>query len=788
MPNLKEYWNILASSAAAPDRLVGSDGQAIAQDFVGATDGTVAIEATEADGTTGGPEKLRLMANSGVPMRLTGYADPVIVKMEGAIFAKDSTPIIADHDIGERIGHTTIQAVIPHGQSQEVGGQTVSGPNIVAMGLRSSNSDAANSFVADARKNFPFQVSIGARILDGEFIAQGETVVVNGRQWDGPLIVANKTLIREVTVTVLGADGNTSATLAAKMKNSSYSEIHNTMNFEAYVSSLGLDIKAMSTELRATIEAQYKAVHPPTGTPVVPAIQASVPAGIPTALPVDIQAAEATRMEARRKADAIEDLRTGDIRASVARYADTKIDYADQKDITASEAGVIAVREGHDSRDLELVLLRASRSSSAGPSIHIKNSSEIDGKALSCAMLRINGVPGHGKNKRSGSEYGLETMFNEATLEASHSKQYQINSISQLFDMQIRAGGGYYSGTDRHGGDFTAEAVKAWQAVQSQGSTLNASGFSSLNITNVLENTMHKASLAAFGASEGVWRSICGRQNLSDFRPHNQYRMAPDGTYKKVGVTGELKHVGMSDTKYTIQAETYGAMITIDRKTRKNDDLGGVINQARGLGTLGAQRIEESVFVLLLSNPGSFFHANNSNLITGATTALGTIVDDQGLDQARQLFRNQLVNGKPVSVSPSILLAGTKLETTANRLYNQDRTEAAADSTGGQVFNDNPHTGLYQPVISPYLNNTSITDEDGAALSGQSDTLWYLLGDPNSPQGSVITIGFMDGIETPHFDEAETQFNVPDGLQMRSYLDWGVAMQSTELGVKSAGA
>lgn len=778
MNNWLGGWNIFTSDKPT-EPLVGSDGKLIPQDFIAdVADGDFeVIEAAEGEAT--GPEKIRLMANSGVPMRVPGFFDPVIIDISGARFANKKTPIIADHDTRQRIGHATQQAIVPAGGNTELGGKAVKGPLIGAMGIRSSESRTAKEFVADSKGGFPFQVSIGARIVDGSFVAEGDKVEVNGKTFKGPLIVAHKSLIRELSVTVLGADGNTSAKIAAKAQLPSSPE-ENDMDFNAYVRSLHLDPDSLTAEQKTALEAQWKSLHPQGGaqTPVQASGQSGVTSNVNATEPT-----EEERLARRRELEAAEDTRVGSIRATATRYEDSveTLSYGGRDDMPFIEARQTAIRDGHDPRDFELACLRAARPTPGGPAVHSINRDDYDNDVLSAAILRLNGnIPMRETNIRSGREFGLETMFKPEVLEASHGPQYQVRHISHLFDLQIRAAGKYYSGLDRSGSDFQAMAVQAWNEIK-------ASGFSTLNITNVLENTMHKSALAAFGAAEGVWRFICGRRNLSDFRPHNLYRLRPDGQYRQVGVTGELKHVSMTDEKYTIQADTYGAMITIDRKTRKNDDLGMVVDQARGLGTLGAQRIEESVFVLLLSNPGSFFSVGNGNLLSGATSTLGDLDDGEGLDAARLLFRNQVVNGKPTNVSPRILLTGTGLETTANRLWNEESWALTGD-TDSKQFVRNPHKGLYRPVISPYLNNTAITDEDGAALSGQSATQWFLLADPSSPLGCVICIGFMDGQETPHFDEAETQFNVPDGIQMRSYLDWGVAMHVTELGVKSAGA
>lgn len=164
--------------------------------------GTVTLEAAAKDPK--GPQKLRLVVNSGEPMDLAGFYDKVLINLSGVSFASEQTPIIASHDPERRIGHAVTQR-IERGQ-------------IVAEGVVSSESEDAQAFERDARKGFPFQMSVGARIVDGEFLAEGKTKTVNGKSFSGPLIIAKKTLVREFSILTLGADPKTSATLAAQLK------------------------------------------------------------------------------------------------------------------------------------------------------------------------------------------------------------------------------------------------------------------------------------------------------------------------------------------------------------------------------------------------------------------------------------------------------------------------------------------------------------------------------------------------------------------------------------------
>lgn len=147
------------------------------------------------------PARFQLTAYTGSAMHVEGFFYPVVIDLAGAEFEKDSTPVIADHDTSLRIGHTTEQSINRDG--------------IFAEGIVSSKTGIATGFVEDARAGYPFEVSVGASVLQREIVNEGNTVEVNGDEFTGPLIIARKTTIRELSVTVLGADSKTTATLVA---------------------------------------------------------------------------------------------------------------------------------------------------------------------------------------------------------------------------------------------------------------------------------------------------------------------------------------------------------------------------------------------------------------------------------------------------------------------------------------------------------------------------------------------------------------------------------------------
>lgn len=91
---------------------------------------------------------------------------------------------------------------------------TKSSAGVVVEGTLLANETAAE-IVADAALGYPFEMSLQTLVLERREIAAGERATVNGREISGPCTVATRSVVREVSVTELGADRVTRFALAA---------------------------------------------------------------------------------------------------------------------------------------------------------------------------------------------------------------------------------------------------------------------------------------------------------------------------------------------------------------------------------------------------------------------------------------------------------------------------------------------------------------------------------------------------------------------------------------------
>jgi phage major head subunit gpT-like protein len=298
-------------------------------------------------------------------------------------------------------------------------------------------------------------------------------------------------------------------------------------------------------------------------------------------------------------------------------------------------------------------------------------------------------------------------------------------------------------------------------------------GFSTIDIGGILSNVANKFLLEGFFSVERTWRNITAVRNVSDFKTVTSYRLIGKDQYEIVAPGGELKHGTLGEEQYTNKADTYGLLLSIDRRDVINDDLGAITTVPRKLGRGSGLKINDVFWSSFLNN-ASFFSTGNKNFITGADSALGI----DGLTKAEVKFMDQVdSDGKPIGIMPALILVPTALSamgTQLNRSLELRDTGSGGGNTKYPVAN--PHQGKFRVEVSRYLSNSQ--------YAGNSAKAWYLLADPTDLP--VIEVAFLNGQESPTIETAEADFNVL-GVQMRGYHDFGVNLQDPRGGVKSKG-
>jgi HK97 family phage prohead protease len=140
-------------------------------------------------------------AYTGAVMRPGGWFGNVIIDLDGVKVPSQHRPILRQHDHEKVVGHSTSIRVDRKG--------------IHAEGVLSGERHHVDSVVVPARNGFQWQLSVGANPTRTEFVEPGEETEVNGRTVTGPLTVSRETDLGEISFVPLGADQNTSVSIAA---------------------------------------------------------------------------------------------------------------------------------------------------------------------------------------------------------------------------------------------------------------------------------------------------------------------------------------------------------------------------------------------------------------------------------------------------------------------------------------------------------------------------------------------------------------------------------------------
>jgi len=546
----------------------------------------ITLDAAAGDGAGGGDgraplPRFSMVAYTGGTMRIAGWRHPVVVDLAGLAIPSQSRPIRFGHDANSGVGHTDSIAVR--------GGQ------LIASGVISRDTEAAREVVVSAKNRFPWQASIGASVEQSEYVKENQTVLVNGKEFSGPVNVVRKSTLGEISFVDLGADGNTSASVAASAVEDDSTSLETSQTQEQ--TPMTITAVADNTTTADT--------SPQTNTPATTASAGVAPpstlsTSATTSSPAAVVASDdpITQMRHRlaaetRRIDAIRELCRG-------RYP--KIEAR-------------AIEEGWDSSRTELEIFR---DRPVPPFVSSPRKAPTP-QVFEAAALMSSGM----------SMSRIETFYDDPVLTAAeHMRGVGIQEFCEIV------------------------CGHALPRFRSHASDWLQAAFSTVSLPGILSNIANKMLLEGYSYIEDAWRRIAKIASVNDFKEHSRYRMTGNFTFEQVGADGELKHGKLDEMKFTQKANTHGIMFSLTRQMIINDDMGAFTDIPRQIGMGAAEAIADAVWGRWLSNPvgpdgHAFFSAAHRNLISGVDSTL-TVA---GLTKAEVVFAEQTKpNGRPLAV------------------------------------------------------------------------------------------------------------------------------------------
>ncbi len=668
----------------------------------------VSIQAAAEGEEQKGPRTFSSTFYTGGPLQVAGWDMPVVIDLAGL---KASKVLVAnlDHDSSKRVGNFDL---------------VNDGSQLVANGKANAATAARDEVVNSAADGYQWQASLEVSPSKVEQLAKGKSVEVNGQTVTGPAYITRAGTLKGFAFVSHGADDNTSATIAASAASSTR---RNDMDpkFKAWIEAMGFDADSLTDDQVAGLQANYD------GKLKKPAKVAA-----------SDNPFEARKLEAKR-------------RQEMRDVADRMIEARDSDEAEIHEIEKMydhAVKAGMSTQEFRLELYETTLPQARAPRIHARQNSRYTNRIIEAAVCQ------------AGRLSDQEKRFDDQTLQAAHDAFKGRIGLKQLLLIAAQDRG-YQA---NFATEVNIEVQRAAFGMQG-GRQINATGFSTIDISTILSNVANKFLMEGWNAVDMTPMQISAVRPVNDFKAITTVSLTGDLQFEKLGASGEIKHGTIGEETYSNQADTYAKMLAITRKDIINDDLGALTAIPRRLGRGAALKLNDIFWTAFLNN-SAFFTSGRNNVNEGvADMTIG------GLTATETIFMNQTdPDGKPLGIMPSILLVPTALKAAAIALTDsQSQLITGASAT---LSNVNVFRGRFLVASSPYMSNTSYT--------GYSASAWYMLASPSDLP--VIEIAALNGRVEPVVETADADFNVL-GVQMRGYSDVGVTKQEYRAGVRADG-
>jgi hypothetical protein len=552
------------------------------------------IEAAGNKETPGSAPQFKMVAYTGGLMRIEGFPHPVVVDLEGLAIDRQDIPVRLDHQSRQGVGHTQRVAVE----------KTSGGGRLVAEGLVSRDTSWARDVIRSGQNGFPWQASIGAAVIDAQFIPNGQNVTVNGRTFDGPIHVVRKATLKEISFVDNGADSSTSARIAANSKEQSHMP-HGT--------------QSQATTTIVTDPKPAKPSTTPTASPAAIAARATQDVSdAPTSAPDDQNPMMQMRQQMAEETRRIQAIRS---------TCEGK-----HPDIEAQ-----AIEEGWDVTKTELHVLRASRPQ-LPVAMHTKvNQHAGNPQVFEAAALMASGLP----NTR------IEAMYAEPVLEAAD----KLRGIGVQEFCEMASG----QQLPRFRRDASGWLQAAFSSATLPGVLSNIANKMLLEGYNYVEDAWRRIAKVA---------SVNDFKEHSRYRMTGSFKfeqVGPDGELKhgkldeqKFGQRADTHGIMFALTRQMIINDDMGAFTDIPRQI----GMGAAEAIADAVWGLWLRNPTQS-------DGNAFFHADHGNYLEGADTALSV---DGLTNAEVKFSEQIKPNGKPLGMPANILLVPTALKVAAEML------------------------------------------------------------------------------------------------------------------------
>jgi len=194
----------------------------------------------------GEAKTFKMNAYNGGAMNVGQFFLPIVIDLKGMAVSKKQRPILLNHDPDRPVGHSV--------DADGGNGVENTGKKVNVTGVFSFENDNTEEIQGAASRGFLWQASVGVSVLSVSRIPEGEKADANGKTFVGPVLIARRSVLKEVSFVPLGADDSTSVKVAANATQEKEMEFCMDPKFEAWLKANGYDVNKISSDVEAALK------------------------------------------------------------------------------------------------------------------------------------------------------------------------------------------------------------------------------------------------------------------------------------------------------------------------------------------------------------------------------------------------------------------------------------------------------------------------------------------------------------------------------------------------------
>ena len=670
--------------------------------------------------TAEGQPRFQLYAYSGgvmYPHLAINWSGPVVADLAGMVINGEALPVHRDHDTARPVGHTT----------------AINKTNeLVADGIFSISNRDSQELIESGKAGFPWKASVGLSIADYKTYSEGQQVQVNGRTFDGPVLVVTSSSLEEISFVTVPGDSETEAKILAMLGNR-----ENTMpTFEEWLASLGFDPASLSEDAKAVLMKQYgETMEEGMPEPEVVAEgqeemaaeemkdEEKVEAEMDEEKVVSKKASASKKVSLRAEL-AAEAKRAGDIGRLCAKYGQPTYS-VDNKQV---DLAALAIEKGWSLEKTELECLRteklrASRGSRPqGPAIHSKSSGSVTMPVLQAAMLM------RGRADVESDKWGRREFRDACKLDwlkaSGDSKNQVLEQAYRLRNSSLL--------------ELTAHALRvAGKEVPADRTDLLRAAFSTGAVSNLYGATIGAKVLEGYNEVRDFTAGWTSESENPDMENHERIRMVAAQNLAYLPIGGEAAHAYRSTLAENVRVERFARQMEIDEADLLGDNFNKLADTPRDFGLAAARLRPDLGANILLANPTlsatsrDLFNTTDGNKFGSAALSRATL---SAAISAMSKFKD---GDATLNLAPSHLVVPPDLMDLAIQLTQSVRN-ATTTADQGEI---NPLAAYGIVAVSEArLANGVVDPVAGTSRSGSTST-WYLV----SREAHTIEFVYLQG-------------------------------------------